>query len=89
MLEDKSPFFTGGGVYSDFFSRNVPVFTRELVVDAAKELKLQYRTHLLPNVVVSDEEQGGVRHLKFVQSYHGSAHELGYQAGHAHHSLLR
>jgi tetratricopeptide (TPR) repeat protein/transglutaminase-like putative cysteine protease len=69
VLEDKSPFFSGGGVYRDYLSRNVPLVHSELVVDAAKELKLQYRTHLLPNVVMTDEEQGGVRHLKFVQSY--------------------
>jgi tetratricopeptide (TPR) repeat protein len=69
VLEDKSPFFSGGGVYRDYFSRSVPIVHCELVVDAAKELKLQYRTHLLPTIVVSDEEQGGVRHLKFVQSF--------------------
>jgi tetratricopeptide (TPR) repeat protein len=69
VLEDKSPFFSGGGVYRDFFSRGVPIVHGELVVDAAKELKLQYRTHLLPNIAITDEEQGGVRHLKFVQSF--------------------
>jgi tetratricopeptide (TPR) repeat protein len=69
VLEDKSPFFTGGGVYRNFISRRVPVVRAELIVDAAKELKLQYRTHLLPNIAVTDEEQGGVRHLKFVQGY--------------------
>ncbi len=74
VLEDKSPFFTGGGVYRDFFSRNVPIVHSELVVEAAKELKLQYRTHLLPNIVITDEEQGSERHLKFVQSYQ-PAHE--------------
>jgi tetratricopeptide (TPR) repeat protein len=74
VLEDKSPFFTGGGIYRDFFSRNVPVVHSELVVDAAKELKLQYRTHLLPNIMVTDEEQGNARHLKFVQGFQ-AAHE--------------
>jgi tetratricopeptide (TPR) repeat protein len=69
VLEDKSPFFSGGGVYRDFFSRNVPIIHSELVVDAAKQLKLQYRAHLLPDIVVTDEEQAGVRHLKFVQGY--------------------
>ena len=69
VLEDKSPFFSGGGVYRDYLSRNVPLVHSELVVDVASELKLQYRTYLLPNVVVTDQQQGGVRHLKFVQSY--------------------
>jgi len=69
VLEDKSPFFSGGGVYRDDFSRNVPVIHSELIVDAAKELKLQYRVHLLPNVKVTEEVQPEVRHLKFVQGY--------------------
>jgi len=69
VLEDKSPFFTGGGIYRDYLSRNVPIVLSELVVDAASELKLQYRTHLLLNVVVTDQVQDGERHLKFVQSY--------------------
>jgi tetratricopeptide (TPR) repeat protein len=69
ILEDKSPFFSGGGVYRDFFSRNVPVIHSELIVDSPKELKLQYRVHLLPTAVVTDEEQAGIRHLKFVQRY--------------------
>ncbi|MFZ1085616.1 MAG: DUF3857 domain-containing protein [Terracidiphilus sp.] len=69
VLEDKSPFFTGGGIYRDFFSRNVPIVHSELVVDAAKELKLQYRAHLLPNIVITDQERGGARHLKFAQGF--------------------
>ncbi|MGA3372883.1 MAG: DUF3857 domain-containing protein [Terracidiphilus sp.] len=69
VLEDTSPFFSGGGVYRDFFSRDVPVVHSELIVDAAKELKLQYRAHLLPGIAVIDEEQAGVRHLRFVQGY--------------------
>jgi len=69
VLEDKSPFFSGGGVYRDFFSRTVPVVRSELVVDAASELKMLYRAHLLPGVAVTDQDQAGVRHLKFVQGY--------------------
>ncbi|MGD0734700.1 MAG: DUF3857 domain-containing protein [Terracidiphilus sp.] len=69
VLQDKSPFFSGGGVYRDYFGRDVPVVHSELIVDAPKELKLQYRTHTLPNLVVSDEEQAGMRHLRFVQGY--------------------
>jgi tetratricopeptide (TPR) repeat protein len=69
VLQDQSPFFSGGGVYRDTFSRNVPIIRSEMTVDAAKQLKLQYRTHLLPDVSITDEEQAGVRHLKFVQGY--------------------
>ncbi len=69
VLEDKSPFFAEGGVYREFFTRSVPVIHSELIVDAAQALKLQYRTHLLPEIAVTDETQAGVRHLKFVQGY--------------------
>ena len=69
VLEDKSPFFSAGGVYREFFSRNVPVVRSELIVDAADGLNLQYETHLLPNVTVTDEHRGSVRHLQFVQGY--------------------
>jgi len=69
LLVDKSPYFSGGEVYRDFFGRDVPVIQSELIVDAPKELKLQYRVHTLPNVAMTDGEQAGVRHLKFVQGY--------------------
>ena len=69
VLEDRLPYFSGGGVYRDFFGRNVPVVHSELIVDAPKQVKLQYRVHTLPNAAVTDEEQAGVRHLKFVQGY--------------------
>ena len=69
VLEDKSAYFDGGGVYRDYFSRHVPIVHSELIIDSAKELKLQYRTHLLPNIAVTDEVRDGVRHLKFVQGY--------------------
>ncbi len=69
VLEDKAPFFSGGGVYRDFLSRGVPVVHSELIIDASKELKLQYRVHLLPSVQIADEEHVGLRHLSFVQGY--------------------
>ena len=30
VIEDKSPLFSGGGVYRDFFGRTVPVVLNEL-----------------------------------------------------------
>ena len=71
---DKLPFFSGGGIYRDSFSRGVPIIHSELLIDAGKEFHLQYRVHLMPAVKVSDESQDGVRHLRFVQEYL-SAHE--------------
>ena len=71
---DKLPFFSGGGIYRDSFSRSVPIIHSELLIDVGKEFNLQYRVHLMPAVKISDESQDGVRHLRFVQEYL-SAHE--------------
>jgi len=66
---DNEPFFSAGGVYRDSFSRGVPIIRCELVIEAPKELKLQYRVHLMPGVKTTDEEQAGIRHLRFEQGY--------------------
>lgn len=71
---DKLPFFDGGGIYNDSFSRGVPIVHSELVVEVPKNLNLQYRVHLLPSMKVVDESQGAIRRLRFVQEYLG-AHE--------------
>jgi len=70
---DKSPFFLGGGIYSDNFSRNVPIIHVELVIDAPKELNLQYRVHLMPSVKITDEVHE-THQLKFLEE-NVSAHE--------------
>jgi tetratricopeptide (TPR) repeat protein/transglutaminase-like putative cysteine protease len=69
VTEDKQPFFAGGGVYRDFFTRDVPIVRSELVIDAPNTLKLQYRVHHLDAVKINESEQGGVRHLEFLQGY--------------------
>ncbi|HEY3626757.1 MAG TPA: DUF3857 domain-containing protein [Terracidiphilus sp.] len=68
-LSDKQPFFSGGGIYRDDFSRPVPIIHCELLIDAPENAKLQYRVHLLPAVATTDTVSGGVRHLRFVQEY--------------------
>jgi tetratricopeptide (TPR) repeat protein/transglutaminase-like putative cysteine protease len=75
VVEDKEPFFPAGGVYRDFFARDVPVVRSELIVEAAKELKLRYQVHMLPQVAVTDEEQDGKRRLKFVQGFQAARPE--------------
>jgi tetratricopeptide (TPR) repeat protein len=68
-LSDKQPFFSGGGVYRDAFARSVPIVHCELLIDVPEKAKLQYRTHLLPNVKITDSTTDGARHLHFVQEY--------------------
>ncbi len=69
VLEDKSPFFSGGGIYRNSFSRSVPVVHSELAITAPASLKLQYRVHSLPEIKVTDKEEAGLRHLLFAQDY--------------------
>ncbi len=64
---DKQPFFSGGGVYRDAFSRTVPIIRCELLIDVPEKTKLQYRTHLLPDLKTTDTVSDGIRHLRFVQ----------------------
>jgi transglutaminase-like putative cysteine protease/tetratricopeptide (TPR) repeat protein len=69
VVEDKQPFFAGGGVYRDWIARGVPIVRSKLIVDAPSALKLQYRVHHLATVKVTDSEQAGQRHLLFAQGY--------------------
>jgi tetratricopeptide (TPR) repeat protein len=69
LLEDKTPFFAGGGIYRAYLQHNVPVMRSEILIEAPKSLKLEYRIHLLPQIVATNEDQGTVRHLKFDQGY--------------------
>src|SRR5579863_1403192 len=64
---DKQPFFSGGGVYRDAFSRTVPIIRCELLIDVPEKTKLQYRAHLLPDLKTTDTVSDGIRHLRFVQ----------------------
>lgn len=69
VIADKSPYFSGGGIYRDYFSRNAPVVRSELIIEAPKSVKLQYRVHLMPDIQVTDADEGASRRLKFVQGY--------------------
>ena len=69
VLTDKSPFFSGGGVYRRYFSRGVPVVRSQLTLEAPVEMKLLTATHLLPKVLVTDSKQNGVHRMTFDQGY--------------------
>ena len=68
-ITDKQPFFSGGGVYRDWFSRSVPIIHCELVIDAPEKANLQYRVHLMPALKTTDAVTEGVRHIRFVHEY--------------------
>ena len=66
--QDKEPFFSGGGVYRNSFTRPVPILREELSIEAPSEVNLRYKSYLLPSLVTTDEIDSGRRHVKFVQS---------------------
>jgi len=68
-VTDKQPFFTGGGVYRDYFSRPVPIVREELTVDAPAQSHLQYRIHGMQEVKFTDQTGNGVRSLRFDEPY--------------------
>jgi Flp pilus assembly protein TadD len=68
-LEDKEPYFSGGGVYRTYFQRRVPVVRTRLVVEAPLDLPLQYRVTNLPDISIKKDETTGVHRLIFDQGY--------------------
>lgn len=68
-LDDKQPFFAAGGIYRDFFARGIPTVRKELTVEAASSLKLDYRVHNMNAVKIDDTNRDGRRRLNFDQGY--------------------
>ena len=69
---DKEAYFASGGVYREYFQRNVPVVRTRLVVEVPAKAALQYRVGFLPEIVTKDETGGEVRRLTFDQGHLGS-----------------
>ncbi|HEV2464619.1 MAG TPA: DUF3857 domain-containing protein [Acidobacteriaceae bacterium] len=68
-IVDKKPFFSGGGVYRDYFSRPVPIVREELTISVPTQSHLQYRVHSMPGVKVSDSTHDSLRTLSFDEPY--------------------
>lgn len=62
---DEEPFFSGGGVYRNYFERNVPITFSRLVVEAPAATPLRYRVHDLPDAQVKTDVAHGVRTITF------------------------
>jgi len=69
VSSDKQPFFTGGGVYDDSFSRAVPIIHSELTVDVPAATNFRFKLIALPQAQVKNEIAGDVRHFSMVQGY--------------------
>jgi tetratricopeptide (TPR) repeat protein/transglutaminase-like putative cysteine protease len=66
---DEEPFFSGGGVYRNYFERNVPIALSRLVVETPDATPLQYRLHDMPNAQVDKETAKGMRTVTFSLSH--------------------
>lgn len=71
-IADTRPFFSGGGVYRDYFARPVPIVRAELTISLPAQNHLQYRVHSMPGVKIADATQDGMRTLRFDAPYQTS-----------------
>lgn len=62
---DSEPYFSGGGVYRNYFQRNVPIVLSQLVVEVPKATPLLYRTHDMSDVQVKTGTEKGTRTVMF------------------------
>ena len=62
---DSEPYFTGGGVYRNYFQRNVPIVLSQLVVEVPKAAPLLYRMHDMPDAQVKNGTEKGMRTVTF------------------------
>jgi tetratricopeptide (TPR) repeat protein len=60
-VADSEPLFTGGGVYRNYFERNVPIAFSRLVVEAPAATPLQYRVHDMAYAQVNRAVAKGMR----------------------------
>lgn len=69
VTSDKQPFFSGGGVYGDSFSRTVPIIRAELLIDAPAATDFRFKLNALPGAQVKNEVAGDARHFALEQGY--------------------
>lgn len=69
LSTDKAPFFVGGEVYTDSYSRGVPSVHVELLIDLPASVKFRYKVHALPNAQVKEQLKGEIRHFSLEQGY--------------------
>jgi len=60
-IGDKLPFFSGGSVYRDYFSRRVPVVRSRVIVEVPADVPFQIKVHSLPDSIVHTELTGNLR----------------------------
>ena len=61
IVEEKTPYFPGAGLYRFGFQENVPVRLTKLIVETPAGVPFHEKLHNLPGVVIERKELGGKR----------------------------
>ena len=64
-IEEKTPYFAGGGEYRYYFRQSAPVARERMVVDLPATMPFHDAIHLLPGLSVVRSESGGRRHVVY------------------------
>lgn len=62
---EKTPYFTGGGLYRTAFLPDVPVAYERVIVDMPASMPFKETTHNLSTLVVKRDISGGRRHIVY------------------------
>jgi tetratricopeptide (TPR) repeat protein len=73
-VDEKIPYFAGGGIYRFFFREGVPLGHVRVVVDMPAALPFKEAIHELPALVVERNETGGRRHVVYESGPQPAAH---------------
>lgn len=66
--DEKTPYFSGGGLYRTPFGAGVPVARARLTVDLPAAMPFKDAIYGLPSLVVKREEKKGRRHIEYEQT---------------------
>ena len=66
-LDEKTPYFIGGGIYRFYFRGGSPIAHVRLTVDTPSTLPFKDAISFLPNLSVTREEKDGRRHVVYDQ----------------------
>lgn len=61
VVTDKIPYFSGGSIYRDYFSRDVPVIRSRLTVETPADMPFQIKAHALSDSLIHTEVSGNLR----------------------------
>ena len=73
-VDEKTPYFAGGGIYRFYFRENVPMGHVRVVVDLPSTSPFKELVHNLPGLAVDRSEANGRRHVVYESGLQPAAH---------------